>query len=223
MEFRKAAVNFFLKPILNTLCQIDCAEFVHALSINKPSLVIINHVNFLEVPILVSHSYPINVTGLAKAETWKNPFFAFLFNTYHGIPINRNGAFKEPFKQVKQAIENGYYVCVAPEGKRSKDGVLGKGKGGIIQLALEANVPILPVAHYGGEKFWQNFRCFRRTPFYLKAGRAFKIKFNGRPGREEREDILTEIMKQIAVLLPLEKRGIYSQQTEIQPKHLEIL
>ena len=223
MGFRRSAVNLFLKGILNLLCRIDCREYVQALSKNQPLLVIFNHVNFLEVPVLVSHSYPLNVTGLAKSETWNNPFFSFLFNTYKAIPIDRNGAFSEPFKKIREALDKGVSMCVAPEGTRSKTGVLQKAKAGIVYLALEANVPILPVAHHGGERVWENIRRFRRTPLYFKAGQPFRIKYDGLPGRKEREIILEEMMGQLAKLLPEQMRGIYSDQAQNECKYLEFL
>jgi len=224
MEFRRAAVSFFLKRVLNIICKIDCREFVNALSQNKPLLVIFNHVNFLEVPILVAHSYPKYVTGLVKSETWDNPIFAFLFNTYNAIPIDRHGAFQEAFKKARDAINNGFFMCIAPEGTRSKDGVLGKGKPGIIQLAFEADVPILPVAHHGGERVWENMKRFKRTPFFFKAGRPFRIKFDGKPpSKEEREEILTEVMGQMASLLPEKMRGVYSGQAERGCKYLDFI
>ncbi|MDR0320260.1 MAG: 1-acyl-sn-glycerol-3-phosphate acyltransferase [Treponema sp.] len=221
MGFRRFAVSYVMKALLTILCKIDCREFVKALKNNKPLLVIFNHINFLEVPILVTHSYPMYVSGLVKSETWDNPIFSFIFNTYKAIPIDRRKSFTESFKHVCDAIKKGYYMCIAPEGTRSKDGVLGKGKAGIIQLALEANVPILPVAHYGGENIWKNIRRFRRTPFCFKAGRPFRIKVESLPGHEEREEIMTEVMAQIARLLPERMRGIYSQKAQNECKYLE--
>jgi len=221
--FRRAAVNFVIKSILTILCRIDSSEFYEALSSNKPMLVIFNHVNFLEVAIIATHSYPIYVSGLVKSETWKNPIFAFIFNTYKGIPIDRVGAFSESFKRVHEAIDNGFYVFISPEGTRSKDGILGKGKAGIIQLAMEANIPILPVAHHGGENIWRNIRRLRRTPFEFKAGRPFRIRYDGKPGRDDREKIMTEVMGQIASLLPEQKRGIYSPHINCEYKYLDFL
>jgi 1-acyl-sn-glycerol-3-phosphate acyltransferase len=221
MGFRRFVVSYAMKGLLSIICKIDCREFVEALKENKPLLVVLNHINFLEVPILVTHSYPIYVSGLVKSETWNNPIFSFISNTYKAIPIDRKKSFIESFKHVCEAIENGYYMCVAPEGTRSRDGVLGKGKAGIIQLAIEANVPILPIAHYGGENIWKNIRRFRRTPFYFKAGRPFRIKVQSLPGHKEREEIMTEVMVQIARLLPEKMRGVYSQQTQNECKYLE--
>ena len=212
-----------MKGVLDILCKIDNNDFYSALENNKPLIIAMNHTNFLEVPILVTHSYPLFLTGLVKSETWKNPFFAFLFNTYHAIPIDRGGAFKGAFKRVKDAIDDGFFVVIAPEGTRSKDGVLGKGKAGIIHLALDAGVPVLPIAHCGGEDIWKNMKRFRRTPFSFKAGQPFRIKFEGRPDKEVREKMLSEVMGQIARLLPAEKRGFYAQEAESECKYLEFI
>jgi len=183
----------------------------------------INHINFLELPILIASSYPLYFTGIVKEETWKNPIFSFLFNTYKAIPIKRAGAYRETFKKVRQAIDNGFYVIIAPEGTRSRDGVLREGKAGIIQLAIDTNSAILPVAHNGGQQIWKNIKHFRRTPFQFRAGCPFKIKCEGRPGREERGQIIGEIMGQLARLLPEEMRGVYSRQAEQECTHLEFI
>ena len=223
MGFRRAAVNLVLKAALNTLCKIDSREYYEVLSKNKPLIVAINHINFLEVPILVTQSYPMYLTGIVKSETWNNPIFSFIFNTYKAIPIERGRAFGDAFRRAREAIDNGFFVVVAPEGTRSKNGVLGKGKAGIVQLALEAGVPVLPVVHYGGQNIWKNIKRFRRTPFHFKPGQPFRIKFNGRPDKDEREEMLDEVMGQIARLLPEDMRGAYARQAESPCRYLEFL
>ena len=223
MGFRRAAVSFFLRSVINLICRIDCREYLEALANNKPMIVIFNHINFLEVPVLVAYSYPLNVTGLVKSETWNNTIFSFIFNSYKAIPIDRSGAFSESFRKVKEAIKNGYFMCISPEGTRSKNGILRRGKAGVIQLALDADVPILPVAHHGGENVWKNMKSLKRTQFYFKAGRPFRIRFDGKPCREEREEILSEVMGQMARLLPEQMRGIYAEQAERECKYLDYI
>jgi 1-acyl-sn-glycerol-3-phosphate acyltransferase len=221
MNVRRAVVNFFLKGLLDTICKVDNREFIEALAKNKPLILAVNHINFLEVPLLVTHSYPVYVTGIVKSETWDNPFFSFIFNTYRAIPINRQGAFQGVFTQVRKAMDSGFFVCIAPEGTRSKDGVLGKGKAGIVHLALDADAAVLPVVHYGGENVWSNIKHFKRTPFCFKVGQPFRIKFDGRPDRETREQILDEVMGQLDKLLPEKMRGAYIQQSYTQPRYLD--
>jgi 1-acyl-sn-glycerol-3-phosphate acyltransferase len=182
-----------------------------------------NHVNFLEIPILVAYSYPLKVTGLAKSETWKNPLFAFLFNSYRAIPIERGRAFAGAFRRVREAMDDGFFMCVAPEGTRSGDGILGEGKPGIIKLAMEAGAPILPVAHHGGERIWENIRKFKRTDFNLRVGRPFRIRFDGSPGKLERAEILAEIMGRMADLLPEHMRGAHAARAGRECRHLDFL
>ncbi|MDR0877048.1 MAG: 1-acyl-sn-glycerol-3-phosphate acyltransferase, partial [Treponema sp.] len=189
-----------------------------------PVILAINHINFLEVPLLASYGYPRRVTGLAKEETWKNPFIAFLFNTYSAVPLDRDGSYNETFRRVREAMEMGFFMIVAPEGSRSKNGVLQKGKGGIIQLALATGAPVLPVVHFGGEKVWENMKHFKRTPFYIRVGRPFRIKCDdGRPGKVLRGLMTEELMGQLAALLPEEMRGEYAKQALRESEYLEFL
>jgi 1-acyl-sn-glycerol-3-phosphate acyltransferase len=226
MNIRLAVVNAILKRAVDILCKIDCEEFVNTLRLlrnQNTMILVINHINFLEVPILVAHSYPQPLTGLVKQETWKNPIMAFLFNTYNAIPINRNGAYVQSFQQVKEALNKGYFVCIAPEGTRSKNGILGKGRAGVVQLALVTGAPLLPVVHMGGEKIWENIRHLKRTPFQFRVGQPFRFKFEGRPDRNVRDQMLNELMGQMAALLPEEMRGIYADQSRRQCEYLEFL
>jgi 1-acyl-sn-glycerol-3-phosphate acyltransferase len=110
-------------------------------------------------------------------------------------------------------------MCISPEGTRSKNGVLGRGKAGIVQLALDIDIPIMPVGHHGGENIWKNIKRFKRTNLYFKVGKPFKIRFAGKPCREEREEILTEVMVQMAKLLPVQMRGYYTEQAEKDCKY----
>jgi 1-acyl-sn-glycerol-3-phosphate acyltransferase len=223
MGVRRAVVNRILKGVLDTLCDIDSSKFAETLTAIPPVIVAINHINFLEVPILVAHSYPLLLTGLVKSETWNNPFMAFLLNTYRAIPLDRAGAYQDSFRQVREAMEEGFFVVMAPEGTRSKSGVLGRGKAGIIQLALYTGAPVLPVVHFGGERIWDNIRHLKRTPFCFKVGRPFRFRCEGRPDRATREMMLEELMGQIARLLPEDMRGVYAEQALIESKHLEFL
>ncbi|MDR2900129.1 MAG: 1-acyl-sn-glycerol-3-phosphate acyltransferase [Treponema sp.] len=224
MSFRRAAVNKVLKGILDTICKIDSREYLETLSNSKPLIVAINHINFLEVPILVTHSYPLHLTGVVKSETWNNPLFAFLFNTYKAIPIDRNGSFAKAFAQVKKTLDQGFFVVIAPEGTRSSNGVMQKGKAGIVQLALQTGAAILPVAHYGGQNVWENMKHFKRTPFKLNVGCPFKLTCNEMPGHKERDEVLGEVMGQVARLLPEEMRGYYTEQAKFEEyKYLEFI
>ncbi|MDR0623194.1 MAG: 1-acyl-sn-glycerol-3-phosphate acyltransferase [Treponema sp.] len=223
MDIRRMVVNRIVKSVFDTLCDIDSREFVETLANIPPVIVAVNHINFLEVPILVAHSYPLLLTGVVKSETWNNPVMAFLFNTYKAIPIDRGGSYQESFRRVREAMDQGFFVCMAPEGTRSKNGVLGRGKAGIVQLALYTGAPVLPVVHFGGERIWDNIRRFKRTPFCFRVGRPFRFKCEDRPDKLTRGLMLEELMGQMARLLPEDLRGVYAEQARRESVYLEFI
>ncbi|MDR3275908.1 MAG: 1-acyl-sn-glycerol-3-phosphate acyltransferase [Treponema sp.] len=222
-KFRRAIVSPILRGILGTICRIDCREYLQSLGGMEAMIIAINHINFLEVPVVVAFSHPRQVTGLVQAQAWKNPVMGFLFDSYDAIPINREGAYLQTFRKVHGMIREGFCVCIAPEGTRSKTGVLGRGKAGIVQLAYITGAPVLPVAHYGGENFWRDLKKFKRTPFQMKVGRPFRFKFEGKPSRDVQEAMLTELMGRIAALLPENMRGMYAEQALQESNYLEFI
>jgi 1-acyl-sn-glycerol-3-phosphate acyltransferase len=226
-KLRRALITPPLKTLLNFLCKIDATEYraffdkIRNGNCRKPFIIAFNHINFLEVPMLVVNAYPCPVTGLVQANAWKNRIMGFLFDSYDAIPINREGSYLQTFRKVRQAMEDGFFVCIAPEGKRSGDGILRKAKGGIIQLSMITGAPILPIAHFGGQNFWHNIKRFKRTPFTFRIGRPFRLRT--RPEKEEYADILDEMMAQIAGLLPEELRGEYASSVNKESRYLEFL
>ncbi|MDR1785174.1 MAG: 1-acyl-sn-glycerol-3-phosphate acyltransferase [Spirochaetaceae bacterium] len=230
MNLRRAIVMRILRILLWLLCKIDDAEYVAAVRGAKedgtgaiqPMIIAVNHINFLEVPVLVCCAYPTPLVGIIKDTTWNNPLMAFLLDTFNAIPITRGGAYVETFRRVQEMMRQGAFIGIAPEGTRSGDGILRKGRAGIVQLAMLTGAPVLPVAHYGGQNFWRNLRRFRRTPIRFRVGRPFYFKRSGETTtRAERAELADELMGQIAALLPEELRGEYSSGAPCE--HLEFL
>jgi 1-acyl-sn-glycerol-3-phosphate acyltransferase len=220
MTLKTDFVNYTLRFLTGVACRVDGSQLVKIPN-RGPLILAGNHVNFLEVPLLLTRIYPRPVTGLAKVETWKNPFFRFLFNTWGGIPIRRGEADLEAFQKAQAVLKSGFLLAMAPEGTRSYSGKLQKGYPGIVLLALRSEAPILPVVHYGGENFWQNFRRLRRTDFNIRVGNPFHIDTQGQSlSREVRQQITDEIMYQMAALLPPYYRGLYSDLSKASEEYL---
>jgi len=69
----------------------------------------------------------------------------------------------------------------------------------------------MPMVFYGNEHFWQNIKRLKRTDLHVRVGNPFTIDTHGRAmSREVREQIIREIMWQLAALLPPENRGFYA-------------
>jgi 1-acyl-sn-glycerol-3-phosphate acyltransferase len=164
------------------------------------------------------------VTGFAKAETWDNPFLRPLFDLWGGIPLERGQADMSAIRAALRALRENRILAVAPEGTRSANGQLGRGKPGIVTLALRSGAPILPLAYFGHEHYMENVRNLRRTPFHVRVGRPFRLTAAGkRLNGELRQQMVDEIMFQLAELLPPEYRGVYRDLSSASQKHLQFV
>lgn len=196
----------------SAVCRID-ASAMSAVPPRGPLIVAINHVNFLEVPLIYAYLYPRDARGIVKAETWKNPVMAFLAHAWDAIPLDRDASDLAAMRLALDILAQGKILIIAPEGTRSGHGKLQKGQGGIVQLALKSGAPILPVAHTGGQKFWHNLRSCRRTRFRFSVGQPFTLASPEGPGspvsRAVRKEMTDAVMNQLALLLPPGQRGEY--------------
>jgi 1-acyl-sn-glycerol-3-phosphate acyltransferase len=204
-------VNAVLRWFFGLLCRIPVQEF-QKFPTCGPLILVGNHINFLEAPVLFPHLDNPQVVALAKRETWKNPLFNFLFNLWHIIPIDRGLVDREAFRLCLEALEQGRILVVSPEGTRSKDGQLLQGKPGVLALALRSGAPLFPAAFYGHENFWDNLKHLRRTPLNVAVGQPFRLDPQaGCDGREVRQAVTDEIMCKIAELMPDPYRGYYRE------------
>ena len=76
---------------------------------------------------------------------------AWFLKVMHQIPLDRSGGriSMAAFAPMLDELERGGALGIYPEGKRSPDGRLYKGKTGVARLALAADVPVVPVAMFG--------------------------------------------------------------------------
>jgi 1-acyl-sn-glycerol-3-phosphate acyltransferase len=192
------------------VCRIDGAELAQV-PLKGPLILAVNHINSLEVPLLFTHLQPRRLIGLAKVETWNNRIMAWLFDLWESIPIRRGEADLEAIRKCLTALSAGDILAVAPEGTRSYDGKLLSGQPGIVLIALHSGVPILPVAHWGGEDFLKNIKHLKRTDFHIRVGKPFTLDAKGEKLHGKvRQAMVDEIMYQIAILMPEMYRGQYA-------------
>jgi len=223
MSLPALIVNSTIKRITRILCRVDDSQLAR-LPHHGPLIVVTNHVNFLEVPLLYTHAQPRPLTGLAKSETWKNPALGLLFDLWQIIPLRRGEADIDAFHRALQALEAGKILAVLPEGTRSGDGKLGPGHAGVVLIALRSGAPILPLVYYGHEELHRNLGRLRRTDFRINIGRPFRLESRGEKVTHlVRQQMTDEIMYQLAKLLPPEYRGVYSDLEYAKETYLRFL
>jgi 1-acyl-sn-glycerol-3-phosphate acyltransferase len=203
-------VNATIKNITRLICRVDDDQ-LKRIPERGPLILVTNHINFLEVPLIYTHLQPRPITGLAKAETWDNPVFRPLFNMWGAIPLRRGESDIRAIRLCLEALAQGNIIGIAPEGTRSRTGRLQQGLPGVVLIALQSGAPILPLVYYGNEQFRENIVRLKRTDFKIIVGQTFRITTNQmKISKELRRKITDEIMYQIAALLPPEYRGAYS-------------
>jgi 1-acyl-sn-glycerol-3-phosphate acyltransferase len=133
--------------------------------IPQPCVIVANHSSYLDI-ILSYHALPINIIFMAKAELLKVPLFNVFFKKLD-IPVNRksNTDAHKALQRAAQEIRNGNNVFIFPEGTISNEGKLKPFKNGAFKLAIDEQVPILPITYISNWKLLQNggfFKSFGR-------------------------------------------------------------
>ncbi|MBN1262710.1 MAG: 1-acyl-sn-glycerol-3-phosphate acyltransferase [Anaerolineae bacterium] len=209
MNWLTRLINGTIHLLTEIACRIEDKE-LEKVPAEGPLIIVGNHINFLELPLMYTHLQPREMTGFSKVENWDVPLFRFLFDQWGIIPIERGAADVGALRRGLEALQKGGILVIAPEGTRSHNGRLQKGLPGVVLIALRSGAPVQPVVYYGGEKIKQNLKRLRRTDFHIIVGNPFHIDTGGvKVTGEVRQHIVDEIMYQMAALLPAGYRGVY--------------
>jgi len=120
-----------------------------------PAIIACNHLSFSDsflLPVVV----PRHITFLAKSDYFtgrgiKGFFTRAFFSGVGQVPVDRSGgrASEAAIRTATRILGEGHLLGIYPEGTRSPTGNLYRGKTGIARMALEAKVPVIPVAMIG--------------------------------------------------------------------------
>ena len=223
MRLSARFVSPAIRTILGWICNID-ASAIAKIQLRGPLIIITNHINFLEVPLIQSYLYPRDIVGIVKKETWDNLFIGSLANIWGAISIDRNATDTKALRLALEALKQRKIIAMAPEGTRSGNGRLQKGHGGVVQLAARSGAPIIPLGHFGQEYFWSNLSKPRRTRVVFRVGEPFRLRLpEGGLTKSIREESTDEIMRRLASILPEKYRGYYSEGLQTPEKWIETI
>jgi 1-acyl-sn-glycerol-3-phosphate acyltransferase len=220
MNFTHWFVNFIIRVYTRITCRIDAPD-LHTFPAHGPVIAIANHTGQIEVPMLFAHLQPRKLTGWAKIEAWDNWFLHWVFGVWGAIPVRRGAADMNALKLALKALEEGKIFGLAPEGTRNKTGKLIRAMPGTVIIALHSGAPIVPIAHWGGEVYLKNLKRLKRTDFHIRVGEPFTINVEGvKVTGEVRQEIVDDMMYELAKLLPEEYRGVYSDLSKATGKYI---
>ena len=104
-----------------------------------------NHQSIYDIPVLFWH-LDFQLRILAKASLGAFPFLGWhLARTGH-VLVDRKNPGADLFRQVRRLMASGHSLIVFPEGTRSPDGRLARFRAGTFMMAIEAGLPVVPVA-----------------------------------------------------------------------------
>lgn len=112
----------------------------------RPCVFILNHQSYIDMVICIKLMKK-NVIGIAKKEVKNIPFFGKLLEENGTIFIDNTNREKaiEDLKPAVDSLKKGTSVVIFPEGTRSFDYTLGPFKKGAFHMAMQSNVPIVPI------------------------------------------------------------------------------
>jgi len=167
-----------------------------------PAILASNHLSYADW-LFLPLTLPRRVTFVAKAEYFNTPgvkgwFQKKFFSGAGQVPIDRSGASaaEGALTTAKRVLDAGELFGIYPEGTRSHDGRLYRGKTGVARLALESRVPVIPVAVVGTDVVappGKKFGTFTRP--YVRFGRP--LDFSRYEGLENDRYILRSITDEV--------------------------
>ncbi|MEV0250628.1 lysophospholipid acyltransferase family protein [Nocardia sp. NPDC050712] len=184
-----------------------------------PAILAGNHLSFADW-LFAPLTSKRRINYLAKAEYFNTPglkgaFQKWFFTTTGQYPIDRTGAdsAEDALNAARKLLDEGRLVGLYPEGTRSPDGRLYKGKTGLARLALETGVPVIPVAVIGTDKVSPPgpFR-WKRQKVTIRYGKAIDFsRYEGMGGNRFVERAVTdEVMYDLMQLTGQEYVDVYA-------------
>ena len=206
----------WVRPVCNVLQRMTLGLFANYEVVGKenvppmgPLIIVANHQSNFDPPLLGA-SIPRRTWFLAKDGIFRGSVPNWFLRSYGAFPLNRTGPDVRAYRWVLNRLNEDKAVIIFPEGTRS-DGAMQRAMPGIVQLALKAQVPLLPVGITGTERIRHWMRVVNPTGrIRVNIGTVFSIPhIEGRPNREVLQSLADMIMGRIAALLPERYQGVY--------------
>jgi 1-acyl-sn-glycerol-3-phosphate acyltransferase len=178
-----------------------------------------NHLSFID-SVVIPLAVPRRVRFLAKAEYFEGRGLrgrgtALFFHLIDAVPVRRTGN-RDSMRSLELALEvlqEGSAFGIYPEGTRSRDGRLYRGRTGVGWLALTSGAPVVPVAVTGTDKVQPvGSSGLRVHPVTVRFGTPVQPSaYDGLPAGRARREITDEVMDRIAAMSPQQRADGYNE------------
>jgi 1-acyl-sn-glycerol-3-phosphate acyltransferase len=209
--FLAVATRLAFVPVVHLLFR-PAVDGRHHVPRTGPVILAANHLSFLDSMVIPLVS-PRAVAFLAKAEYFRRGRLTRpLFTGLNAIPVERGGhrAAQASLESALDVLQAGGAFGIHPEGSRSRDGRLYRGRTGVAWLALASGAPVVPVAVLGTDRVQPVGAPFPR-PGRIGVRFGPPMRFPAGSGAKNRRAVTDEIMAAIQGLSGQEPAGIYNE------------
>ena len=195
-------------------------EGIHHVPMTGPVIVASNHLSFIDsvvIPVVV----PRKVVFLAKSDYFtgsgmKGALTRAWFEGLGMLPVDRDdtAAALASLDTALDVLRRGEAFGIYPEGTRSRDGRLYRGRTGVAHLALTAGCPVVPVGLRGTDELQPvGYNVPRLAKVTVRFGEPISAagEYDGVPSGRARRDLTDRIMAAIAGLSGQEQAGAYNE------------
>jgi 1-acyl-sn-glycerol-3-phosphate acyltransferase len=165
-----------LPPIVNPYLHVQLEGLENVPDV-APAILASNHLSFID-SIVVPMNVARPVYYLGKADYWDSWRTRWFFQGTGVVPVHRGGGEKSESSLTTgvEILRKGELLGIYPEGTRSPDGRLYRGKTGPVRMALEADVPIVPCAVIGTDQAMPTGMYVpRREPVTVRYGQPLDL------------------------------------------------
>lgn len=113
-----------------------------------PVILASNHLSFLD-HFVTGAAVRRQLFFISKVEHFESPVKRWFFRRWGVIPLKRGSGDEEAWNRSVEVLQRGEAFIIYPEGTRSLDGKLHRGRTGVARLALQTQAPVVPVACLG--------------------------------------------------------------------------
>lgn len=207
------AIKAVMRPLVMWVLR-PTVEGIDHVPATGPVILCANHLSLID-PIVVPVLVPRPVVYLAKREYFAWAPSRWLFTHLGVVPVDRAGgsAARASLDRGTQVLRDGGVLSLFPEGTRSPDGRLYRGKTGPIRLAVRTGAPIVPIGLIGTREVMPPHTVLPRLghPVTVRFGRPLTVP------TQEPVDLRAEadrLMRTIQVLSGQEYVDAYARPPE---------
>jgi long-chain acyl-CoA synthetase len=170
---RPLVYHLFLLPLTWIMCRVRVNGLERLRGFDGPALLISNHVTDVDAGLILSAlpfrwrlRVAIAMSGelLREWRTSKKLTYALGAALFNVFSLPRQSGFRKSFAYAGEAIDRGFSVMIFPEGHETKDGRMQPFRSGIGLLALQLNVPVVPIKLDG------LFELKQRRQYFVRPG-----------------------------------------------------